>query len=677
MADRSRSDMALIDLGRDIATDLDAGTRREWLVTNGIGGYACGTVTNLLTRSYHALLVAALDPPLGRTLLWASLDATVVYEGRPWPLFAHRWQAADGPVDPRGHRHIERFHLEGTTPVWTYALGDALIQQRIWMEPGANTTYVRYDLVRGSNPIEVRAKPLVNRRDHHATTRADDDMMEVEPVENGLRVVGADGDVALLVLSDRGTFEPVEQWHHAFYLSQEADRGLDPMDDHLAAGLLTASLEPGQSLTVAASTEDAPDLDGEAAYARRREHEAGILSASGAEAEAPERRQLILAADQFVVRREGADGADGRSIIAGYPWFGDWGRDTMIALPGLLVRTGRAAEAAQILRTYAQYIGDGLVPNRFPDHGETPEYHTADATLWFMEAIRAYREATGDVGLLHELFPVLAGIIERHRRGTRHGIGVDPDDGLLRAGEPGLQLTWMDAKVGDWVVTPRRGKPVEINALWYHGLRVLADFARDLGRSPDAFEAAADQALEGFQRFWDEQRGHCDDVLDGPDGHETKLRPNQLLAASLTYSPLSAEQQRAIVDRCARDLWTSHGLRSLAPDDPDYIGRYGGPQADRDAAYHQGTVWAWWIGPFVEAHLRAYQDPDTAYSYLTPLLRHLHDHGLGSVAEIFDGDPPHTPRGCFAQAWSVAELLRADRLIAESSHASTRRQEAR
>jgi len=669
--------MALIDLGRDIATDPDAGTRREWLVTNGIGGYACGTVTNLLTRSYHGLLVAALDPPLGRTLLLAALDVSVVYEGQVWPLFAHRWQAADGPVDPHGHRHIERFHLEGTMPVWTYALGDAQVEKRVWMEPGANTTYVRYDLVRGARPIEVRAKPLVNRRDHHATTEANDDMMDVEPVETGLRVVGANGDVPLLVLSDRGTFEPVDHWHHAFYLSQEADRGLKPWDDHLAAGLLTASLDPGESLTVAASAESAPDLDGEAASARRREHESAILSANGAAADDAVRRQLILAADQFVVRREPADGADGRSIIAGYPWFGDWGRDTMIALPGLLVLTGRTDEAAQILTTYAEYIDDGLVPNRFPDHGETPEYHTADATLWFIEAIRAYREATADVDLLRELFSVLTSIVEQHQRGTRHGIGVDPDDGLLWAGEPGLQLTWMDAKVGDWVVTPRRGKPVEINALWYHGLRVMADFARDLGHSPDAFEAAADRALEGFQRFWDEQRGYCYDVLDGPDSHEAKLRPNQLLAASLTYSPLTANQRRAVVDGCARHLVTSHGLRTLAPGDPDYIGRYGGPQEDRDAAYHQGTVWAWWIGPFVEAHLRAYQDPDTARSFLTPLLRHLHDHGLGSVAEIFDGDPPHTPRGCFAQAWSVAELLRADGLIDESSHASTRRQEAR
>ncbi len=669
--------MALIDLGRDIATDLDAGTRREWLVPNGIGGYACGTVTGLLTRSYHGLLVAALDPPLGRTLLWTALDATVVSGGRTWPLFAHRWQAANGPVDPLGHHHIERFRLEGTTPVWTYSLGDAQLEKRVWMEPGADTTYVRFDLVRGGEPIELRAKPLVNHRDHHATTRADDAMMSVEPVDYGLRVDAFDGASTLFLQSDRGAFELDHAWHRAFFLAQEAYRGLDAQDDHLAVGSLVAQLAPGESLTVVGSVDADPDLDGEAAYRRRRAYESSLIDIDPENNASPEREQLTLAADQFVVRRETADGTVGRSIIAGYPWFGDWGRDTMIALPGLLLHTGRTAEAAQILRTYAHYVEDGLLPNRFPDHGEAPEYNTADATLWFIEAVRAYREMTADMELIRELFPVLTGIVEAHQRGTRHGIGVDPDDGLVGAGEPGLQLTWMDAKVGDWVVTPRRGKPVEINALWYHALRVMADFARDLGGSPDALERAADGALHGFARFWDDEHDRCYDVLDGPDGHEAKLRPNQLLAASLVYSPLNREQQRAVVDGCARALLTSHGLRTLAPDDPDYVGRYGGSQEDRDAAYHQGTVWAWWIGPFVEAHLRVHRDPETARSFLAPLLRHRHAHGLGSVAEIFDGDPPHAPRGAFAQAWSVAELLRADALINSVQRSSpSHRQEA-
>jgi predicted glycogen debranching enzyme len=300
-----------------------------------------------------------------------------------------------------------------------------------------------------------------------------------------------------------------------------------------------------------------------------------------------------------------------------------------------------------------------MLPNRFPDEGETPEYNTVDATLWFFEAIRAYHAATTDDALLGDLFSVLQDIIEWHQRGTRYHIHLDPDDGLLYAGEAGVQLTWMDAKVGEWVVTPRIGKPVEINALWYNALRIMADFARRLDQQPALYEKLGDQAQSGFARFWSESAGHCYDVIDGPEGDDPALRPNQLLAVSLPYSPLTSVQQRAVVDACARHLLTSHGLRSLAPDDPAYIAHYGGDQHRRDGAYHQGTVWSWLIGPFVSAHLRAFGDRERARSFLEPLIHHLADHGVGSVSEIFDGDPPFTPRGCIAQAWGVAELLRA------------------
>ncbi|RLC72274.1 MAG: glycogen debranching protein, partial [Chloroflexi bacterium] len=368
---------------------------------------------------------------------------------------------------------------------------------------------------------------------------------------------------------------------------------------------------------------------------------------------------LILAADQFIVRRSLSDDPDRRTIIAGYPWFGDWGRDTMISLPGLTLITGRHDVAARILRTYARFIDQGLLPNHFPEAGEEPEYNTADATLWYFEAIRAYHKATNDLTLLGDLFPVLQEIIKWHQRGTRYNIHVDPADGLLYAGEPGVQLTWMDAKMDDWVVTPRIGKPVEINALWYNALRIMADFARSLREPAEGYEITAEQARAGFARFWNEAAGYCYDVLDGPGGDDPALRPNQLLAVSLPYSPLTEQQQRAVVDACARHLLTSHGMRSLAPDDPAYVGRYGGDQHQRDRAYHQGTVWAWLIGPFVSAYLRVYRDPEVARSFLRPLMHHLADHGVGSISEIFDGDPPFTPRGCIAQAWSVAEVLRA------------------
>lgn len=331
----------------------------------------------------------------------------------------------------------------------------------------------------------------------------------------------------------------------------------------------------------------------------------------------------------------------------------------MIAISGLTLPTGRAGDAARILRTFSLFVDRGMLPNRFPDAGTSPEYNTADATLWYFEAIRAYHEATGDDSLLRDLFPILREILDRHLRGTRYGIRVDPNDGLLLAGEPGVQLTWMDAKVGDRVVTPRIGKPVEINALWYNALRAMAGFARRIGESGTAFEDLADRARDGFRRFWNDPAGYCFDVIDGPEGIDKSLRPNQLLAVSLPHSPFPEDRRKAIVDACARELWTPLGLRTLAPDDSRYVGHYGGDPARRDAAYHQGTVWPWLIGPFVTAHLRVYRDRETARSFLLPLLSHLRDHGLGSICEIADGDPPFTPRGCIAQAWSVAELLRA------------------
>jgi len=562
-------------------------------------------------------------------------------------------------VEPAVYRHIERFRLEGTTPVWSFACADALLEKRVWMQPGANITTIRYDLRRASAPLALSIKALVNYRDYHALTRAGDWRMDIQPVAHGLRVIAFEGAMPFCLLSTGADARPQHQWYRDYFLSQEAYRGLDTLDDALYAGESTALLQPGEALTLVASTEPAPNLDGDAAYTLRQDHEQGLLRAAGQADAPPWIRQLVLAADQFIVRRPTPDDPDGRSVIAGYPWFGDWGRDTMISLPGLTLTTGRPEVAASVLRTFARYVDRGMLPNRFPDAGETPEYNTVDATFWYFEAIRAYYEATGDDGLLRDLYPVLQDIIEWHRHGTRYSIHVDPADGLLYAGEPGVQLTWMDATVGDWVVTPRIGKPVEINALWYNALRSMADFARRLGQPAEEYDALAEHARTGFARFWNSAAGYCYDVLDGPQGNDPALRPNQLLAVSLPHSPLTHEQQVAVVEVCARELLTSHGLRSLAPGDPAFIGHYGGDGRQRDGAYHQGTVWGWLIGPFVTAHLRVYRDPAAARAFLAPFAHHLADHGLGSVSEIFDGDPPFTPRGCIAQAWSVAEVLRA------------------
>jgi len=654
----------LLDFGRGICGDLNISATKEWLVTNGIGGFASGTVGGLLTRRYHGLLIAALNPPLGRTLLVTKLDETASYGGHDYPLFANRW--AGNIVNPEGFRNIERFHLEGTTPVWTFALADALLEKRLWMGQGANTTYIQYRLRRATGPATLAAKALVNYRDYHGVTRGGDREMLMTSVPHGLRMIAYDGATPFYLLSDHADIAPGHDWYNNFSLSGEQDRGFDGIEDHLYVGEFRATLQPGETLTLVASTEARPGLDSAAAYAQRQEYEQQLLEAGPAQTEAAQ--HLFLAADQFIVSRPTPDDpstslrmqlrAGGKTVIAGYPWFGDWGRDTMISLPGLTLSTGRPETARSILRTFARFVDRGMLPNRFPDEGETPEYNTVDATLWYFEALRAYDEATADDELLGELFPILKEIVDWHVRGTRYQIHVDAADGLLYAGEAGVQLTWMDAKVGDWVVTPRTGKPVEINALWHNALRVMAGFARRLDE-PDIYTAMADRAQASFVKFWFEIGGYCYDVIDGPEGDDPSLRPNQLFAASLPHSPLNVKQQKAVVDVCARTLLTSHGLRSLAADHANYIGHYGGDQRQRDGAYHQGTVWSWLIGPFVFAHLRVYQDRTMAKSFLEPLIHHLDDHGLGSVSEIFDGDPPFTPRGCIAQAWGVAELLRA------------------
>lgn len=652
-----------LEFGREVCGNTAVAETREWLVTNGIGGYASGTIAGMLTRRYHGLLMAALQPPLGRTLLVAKIDETAEYDGiypqsgRFFPLFANRW--AGGSLEVEGPRHLNQFHLEGTTPVWTYGLGNALLEKRIWMQQGANTTYIQYRLVRATGPMSIEAKAFVNYRDYHNTTIMDDwdGEAEIEPVPNGLRLTMFDDAAPFYLLSDAADIIPQYDWYEDFFLSIEEYRGQpDVTEDHLYAALIRFTLRPGESVTLAATTEPEASLDGDAAYAERRAYEQRLLAQANLPAEAA---RLVLAADQFVVQRPTAKDPNGRSIIAGFPWFSDWGRDTMIGLPGLTLVTGRPHTAAGILRTYAQFVDQGMIPNRFPDAGERPEYNTVDASLWYFEALRAYHAATGDDALVRELFPVLADIIRWHRRGTRYSIQMDPADGLLSAGEPGIQLTWMDAKIDEWVVTSRIGKPVEINALWYNALCIMAAFAQLLDEDATPYQELAQRVEVGFGRFWYEKMGYCYDVVDGPDGNDGSLRPNQLLAISLPYSPLPPAQQRSALDACARHLLTAHGLRSLSPDDKNYVGVYGGNRTKRDGAYHQGTVWAWLIGPFVSAHLRVYQNRAQARSYLKPLLHHLRDHGVGHISEIFDGDPPFTPRGCFAQAWSIAEVLRA------------------
>jgi len=663
--------LSQIIFGRDLSSRLDLAEEREWLVTNGIGGYAMGTIAGALTRCYHGLLVAALSPPLERTLLVTKLDETLLYpsgsatqapEPRLYPLHTNRW--TDGAVNPHGYRHIERFSLEGSVPTWRYACADLLLEKRIWMQAGANTTYIYYQLQRATHPVTLTLEAMVNYRDHHSRTRGQGWSMMVDPIEQGVQITAFEGAKPIQILSDRASVAPNHDWFYGFELIAERDRGLDSRDDHLHAATFQVTLKPGESCTIIATTENRVDRDGEAALKARRSYEQKLLGLWKTSRPVDSRnaseflQRLVLAADQFIVNRASPQDPHGKTIIAGYPWFSDWGRDTMISLPGLTLATGRPEVARSILRTYAHYMDQGMIPNRFPDVGETPDYNTVDATLWFFEALRAYHAATNDDDLIEELFPVLSDSIDWHCRGTRYNIHLDSADGLLYAGEPGLQLTWMDAKIGDWVVTPRMGKPIEINALWYNALRIMARLARTIGRPHQEYEAIADRAKARFSRFWIADLGYCYDLLDGPDGDDDTLRPNQILTVSLPESPFTQAQQRSIVDVCGQALLSSYGLRSLSPDDPHYRAQYQGDPYQRDSAYHQGTVWGWLLGAYTQAHLRIYRNPARAREFLEPMIDHLSGYGVGSLGEIFDGDPPFAARGCIAQAWTVAEVLR-------------------
>jgi predicted glycogen debranching enzyme len=669
---------AAIQFGREVCGNLEAAEAREWLVTNGIGGYASGTIAGEMTRRYHGLLVAALQPPVGRTHLVAALDEIVRYGGAEFALATHRW--VSGAVEPKGFQYIEGFRLENTTPVWTYALDDARLEKRVWMQQGTNTTYVQCRFVEGSAPIEMELKALVNYRDFHASTHAGDWKMLVHAVEHGIKIVAFDGATPFYLKSTEAACEARHEWYRDCFLSAERERGLDDREDHLFAALFRAKLHVGESFTIVLTTEETAALDGEVARAQCTAHEAKIVDAWNVQSKAisagsPEwLLQLVLAADQFIVRRALPDEPDGRSVIAGYHWFGDWGRDTMIALPGLTLATGRAEVAWQILLAFARHVDGGMLPNNFSDAGGKPEYNTVDAALWYFEAVRQYFAITGDNRTLQSLSPVLAGIIDAHVKGTRYQIHVDPADGLLYSGQAGVQLTWMDAKVGDWVVTPRIGKAVEINALWINALETMAQLTRELQISSDAYQTLSSKAKDGFRKFWNAERQCCYDVIDTPGlGNDASLRPNQILAVSLPVSPLTREQQKAVVDMCAAQLLTPYGLRSLAPGETGYQGHYAGGPRERDAAYHQGTVWAWLLGPFALAHHRVYGDHVAAMSLLEPLGAAIQRYGLGTLGEIFDGEAPFAPKGCIAQAWSVGEVLRAWVDLAQESNSASNR----
>ena len=642
-------------LSRPDCTDLGVAEHREWVVTNGRGSYAMGTVAGTLTRRYHGLLIAALSPPVARRLLVPSVQFEVGYRGISYALATNRWES--GMRAPEGWRLIDGFAVLDGVPTWTYALGDALLEIAIAMQYGADRTAVALHVVRASEPLFVSGHVLMADRDQHGGPLPDPAgfSVEFEGVTAAIRLPASDGRVR--VSAPGAVLTPTCDRWSGFFAERESERGLDPLDDYAHVLDVRSTLTPGdRGGLVVGLLPGEGDPSAIVAAARAR---GARLSADAPDAL---RAELALAADQFLITAT-PGGSSRTTVIAGYPWFTDWGRDTMISLPGLAIANRRGDVAEAIVRGFAPFVDGGMLPNVFPDGGSAPEYNTVDAALWYVEAIRACAEVTRDPEFARDLFPVLRAIVHGYTRGTRFGIGVDQSDGLVRAGVPGVQLTWMDAKVGDRVITPRIGKPVEINALWFAALKTAGTFAEHCDEDPLPYEDAAARVRESFARFWNEDRGCLFDVLDGPDGNDPAIRPNQLFAVALAPELLTPTRARAVVDVCVRDLVTPVGLRTLAPGDPAYVGHYGGDQTARDGAYHQGTVWPWLLGTFVHAHMNVYDDPVLARSFIAPLADALDGYGIGTLGEIFDGDAPHAPCGTIAQAWSVAEFIAALRRV--------------
>jgi predicted glycogen debranching enzyme len=699
--DRATANAWDLSVGPDICKNVQAGLDHEWYVTNGLGGYAAGSLIGATTRSYHGLLVAALRPPVERDVLITKIDETIeLPDKRVLKLGVNEYR--DGTIDPHGYNYLDTFSLEADVPCFRYRLDENItLEKRIWMEYGQNTTYVQY-MLRDSDdgrdspgrypdaPLTLTLTPFCLYRDHHSVTHGDASWhFLVEDQGNRCRVRAYEEAPAyLIVLGPSAHFTPTGYWFWGVKHRRETERGLPDIEDVYQPGTFRIQMNPGEPVTIVLSAE--PQLQAEFGSSQheaavekawtRHQQRARHLLAKANQSKYPLPQQdpvfarLALAADQFIVARPANThdsqpdseqehlSSDRKTIIAGYPWFTDWGRDSMISLPGLLLSTGRYNEARGLLKAFVSYTHGGLIPNRFPDRGEAPEYNTIDATLWMFHALDRYLKATGDWSLLNELFLTLSYIIDRHVEGTSYGIGVDPADGLLRGGARGVQLTWMDAKVGDWVVTPRHGKPVEVNVLWYYALTCMESWVGRFSLDATRFGQLRSKVREHFtRRFWYEEGGYLYDVVDveGVAGqNDASLRPNQLFAASLTPSLLTEDQMRSMLQKVTETLLTPLGLRSLSPDDPSYCKNYNGNQQQRDGAYHRGTVWPWLIGPYVDVHLSVYNDRAAVRSMLQPLVQHLWEACLGTISEVAEPEAPFTPAGCFAQAWSVSEVLR-------------------
>ncbi len=649
---------------------------KDYLVANGLGGFSSATVIGSLTRRYHGILIAALPSPYGRTVMLNQLDEII--------------DCPDGTsvtIDgDEGRRALADFRLELGLPVWVYRVGEVAIEKRIAMRHLQNTVDVVYRST-GGGEARLKLRPWISFRGLEASVDAVSAEALVFSAQQSLyEVSSGDRRPPLRLHLDGGnaSFELHGGTRSEIQYGVEAERGYASRGTLWSPGAFHVQMNPAAQVHLVASTEPwhaILALSANEVFAFEQQRRRRLISIAHPSLREGPPAELVLAADSFVIKPEGrvADAAralsvgdEARTVIAGYHWFTDWGRDTMISLEGLTLSTGRTSEAGWILRTFAHYVRDGLIPNMFPEGRNQGLYHTADATLWFFHALNRYLAETGDRGTLQLVLPKLRHIADCHLAGTRFGIRVDPEDGLLRQGEEGFQLTWMDAKVDDWVVTPRRGKAVEINALWHNALRLLEGWLEHEGLGEEALRmrAAADRVKKSFnRRFWSDELGYLFDVIDGEEGSDPACRPNQLLAISLDHPVLDRERWQAVVDAARERLLTPLGLRSLAPEHPDYKARYFGNLRARDAAYHQGTVWGWLIGPYVDAWLKLHpDDKEGARGLLQGFLPHLSESGVGSISEIFDAEAPYTPRGCISQAWSVAEFLRLWAKTAEESN---------
>ena len=644
---------------------------REWLVTNGLGGYASGTLAGIPARKYHGLFVPNLAAPRGRHIMISRCDESI--SAGPHQLHLGGAEFENRHFSAESHSFLKEFRLEHRIAIWRFELDDLLFEKAIVMPHNQNTVCVQYRLLRGPE-LNLQVRPFVSFRRHDESPTpqpGDAFLLDVRRGRHEIRHSAIPLVLRVALRPGPTTFVTEERDELNFMYRIERDRGDPAFESAFSPGYFMARVEVDRPAVFVASTHawDQLDFDAAAVFDAERRRLDGLLALAPDLHGDEFAQQLAMAADQFVVlpgsRLEEsvmaqAEGGELRSVYAGYHWFGDWGRDTMISLEGLTLYTGRYREAGAILRTFSHYVKDGLLPNLYPEGERQALYHTVDATLWYFHAISRYVEKTGDRGILQQLYPVLASIIERHIAGTRFNIHVDPTDGLLCAAAEGLQLTWMDAKVGDWVVTPRRGKPVEIQALWYNALQLMSEWSAELQLPQEPYGRQAARARESFNtRYWNETRGCLMDVIDGPGGDDPSIRPNQVFAISLPHPILEQRRWRAVVDVVRDELLTPFGLRTLSSDHADYKSHYRGDLRSRDAAYHQGTIWPWLIGHFVDAQLKV--DPDAAATrrLLLAFREHLSDAGVGSISEVFDAEEPHAPGGCIAQAWSVAEVLRA------------------